>query len=191
MATVAIVIAALLGVWRLGGSRLTVPDMGNAGNVGAPGAVAPLAGRAPDISNLSPRERFDRLYQRVMTAAETGDSITVAQFIPMALGSYSMLDSVNADAQYHAGMLNIIVGEYPAANALADTIEINAPGHLFGYVVRGEAADRANRPDALTTAYRDFLKHFDAQIKSGRIEYQEHRPALDDFRTRARASLGQ
>ena len=191
VAGAAIILAALLGVWRLGGAPPTVPDMANVGNVGAPGGVAPLPGRAPDISNLSPRERFDRLYQRIMAAAENGDSQTVAQFIPMALGSYTMLDSVDADARYHAGMLNLVVGNFAAANALADTILRNAPGHLFGFVVRGEAADRANQPAALTAAYRDFLAHFNAEIKAGRIEYQEHRPALDDFRTRARASLGQ
>jgi hypothetical protein len=102
-----------------------------------------------------------------------------------------MLDAADADARYHAGMLNIVVGNFEAANALADTILANAPGHLFGYVVQGEAADRANQAAALTRAYRAFLQHFDAEIKAGRIEYQEHRPALDDFRTRARASLGQ
>lgn len=183
--------AALFGVWRLGGARATVPDMGNAGNLTGSGQVAPLAGRAPDISQMSPRERFDRLYERVMSAAESGDSVTVARFIPMALDSYGLLDTVNADARYHAGMLRIVTGDFRGANALADTVLAGAPGHLFGYVVRGEAADRANQADALTAAYRDFLKHFDVEIKAGRIEYTEHRPALDDFRTRARASLGQ
>lgn len=186
----AVVLMVLLAVWRLGGASPTVPDMGNAGNAGAQGTVAPLSGRAPDISNLSPRERFDRLYDRVMSAAERGDTVTVAQFIPMALDSYSMLDSVNADARYHAGMLNIVDGDFARAAALADTILRNAPGHLFGYLVRGEAADRANQPAALTAAYQEFLDHFDAELRAGRSEYQEHRSALDNFRTRARASLG-
>ena len=57
------------------------PDMANAGASGP--------GRAPDISNLSPRERFDRLFNRIMQAAEQGDSVQVAQFTPMALGAYA------------------------------------------------------------------------------------------------------
>ena len=36
------------------------------------------AGTPPDISNMSPKERYDRLYNRVMRAAESGDQATVA-----------------------------------------------------------------------------------------------------------------
>jgi hypothetical protein len=60
-------------------------------------ANAPFAGGAaaggppPDISSMSPRERFDRLYNRIMTAAENGDEETVTNFSPMALSAYTML----------------------------------------------------------------------------------------------------
>lgn len=189
VAGAAVLLALLLLVWRVGAFRPTVPDMGNAGNIGAEGGSGP-PGRAPDISGMSPRERFDRLYDRVIRAASAGDTNTVGQFAPMALGAYAQLDTVNADARYHAGMIELAVGEFPAALALADTIEANAPGHLFAYLVRGEAADRQNNSALLTRSYRDFLDHYDREVRSGRIEYEEHRPILDDFRTRAKASLG-
>src|SRR5262245_58849471 len=43
---------------------------------------APVVSAAapPDLSAMSPRERFDRLYRRVMGAAESGDTATVARF---------------------------------------------------------------------------------------------------------------
>lgn len=183
-------VTALLAFLYRGNARPTVPDMGNAGNVGAAGAVPALAQRAPDISSISPRERFDRLWDRVVRAAEAGDSVTVIQFAPMALGAYSMMEDADADARYHAATINLVIGDFAAALALADTIQAQAPGHLFGDVVRGEVADRRNDATALTRSYREFLSHYDAELRAGRVEYAEHKPILDDFRTRAQASLG-
>ena len=188
IAGTAVLLALLVVVWRAGGARPTVPDMGNAGNIGGGGALP--VGRAPDISALSPRQRFDRLYERVVRAAEAGDSLTVVQFAPMALGAYALLDTVNADARYHAAMIQLAVGDVAAALALADTIEANAPEHLFADIVRGEAADRRNDTAGLTRAYQSFLDHYSREMRAGRIEYDEHRPILDDFSTRAKASLG-
>jgi hypothetical protein len=125
-----------------------------------------------------------------MAAVEKGDSQTVTQFTPMALGAYDMLDTVNADARYHAAMLHLTLGDFPAALALADTIQRGAPGHLFVDIIRGEAGDRQNDTTLLNRSYRDFLDHYDGELKAGRVEYEEHRPVLDDFRTRAKASLG-
>ena len=39
-------------------------------------------------------------------------------------------------------------------------------------------------------AYRDFLRDEPAELRAGRAEYADHKPVLDDFRTRAKASLG-
>jgi double zinc ribbon protein len=189
VAGTAVAVALLLMVWKIGGARPTVPDMGNTGNVDA-GRQAGSARRGPDISAMTPRERFDRLYDRIVQAAEKGDSQTVTQFAPMALGAYEQLDTVNADARYHSAMIHLTLGDFPGALALADTIQAGAPGHLFADIVRGETADRKNDTALLTRSYRDFLDHFDRELKAGRIEYQEHRPILDDFRTRAKASLG-
>src|SRR5947208_499027 len=62
IAGVAALVAVAAIAWRAGGAfRPTVPEMGNAGNAGV--AEAPrLSTRAPDISAMSPRERFDRLF---------------------------------------------------------------------------------------------------------------------------------
>lgn len=181
----AVVVAVLAFLWR-GNAQPTVPDMGNAGNT-APA----LSSRAPDISNMSPRERFDRLWDRVVRAAESGDTVTVVQFAPMALGAYSMMPDADTDARYHAATIHLVIGDFPAALALADTIQAQAPGHLFGHIIRGEVADRRNDAAALNASYRDFLRDEAAELRAGRAEYADHKPILDDFRTRAKASLGQ
>lgn len=185
VAGLAVVVAVATIAFRLGGARPTVPEMANAGNTGPGG----LSTRASDISQMTPRERFDRLHDRIMRALDAGDTATVVQFSPMAIGAYQMLDQVDADARYHAALIHVAVGGLDEARALADTIQADAPNHLFGYMIRGEVAERGNQVAALEAAYRDFLRHYDAELKAGRLEYREHQPALDDFRTRARATV--
>ncbi len=168
----------------------------------APGAVpaaaeAPFAaggdgagGTPPDISNMSPRERFDRLFNRIMRAAEQGDETTVTTFAPMAISAYGMLDSVDADARYHAALIYLHTGNVDGAKALADTILKKQPSHLFGYVIRGTIA-RFNKDDALLKkSYTDFLSHYDAETKANRPEYAEHPRALEEFLKAARDAGG-
>ncbi len=179
--------AVLIGVMILkisGGAPTPVaPNMANTGAQSAAPFVggAPSPGGAPDISRMSPRERFDRLFNRVMAAAERGDTATVVQFTPMALGAYSQLDAVDADAQYHAGELMTLVGESAGAAALADSILADQPGHLFGYILRGKVARAQGNTTALRQAHREFLQHYAAEIKSNRREYLEHKPVVEAF----------
>jgi hypothetical protein len=166
-----------------------IPDMANPGATQGPFAGGASAGRAPDISAMSPRERFDRLFNRVMAAAERGDSVAVVSFMPMALGAYNQLDTVDVDARYHAALLLLHLDSVRAALALADTIEAVQPGHLFGYLVRGAAADRAQSDTMRRQAYRDFLAHYGAEQQAGRLEYREHQAAIDDFRKKAETAV--
>ena len=158
------------------------PDMANAG---AAGGERPGARPAPDISTLSPQERFDRLFNRIMQAAERGDSAEVERFTPMALGAYQQLDTPDADARYHAAVLYLQVGDFAPAKALADSILAESPGHLFGYLIRGTVARLQNDPVARTRAERDFLDHYPTETAARRVEYLEHKPVLDQFRREA------
>jgi hypothetical protein len=186
IAGIAVVVAGVALLWRAGSFRPSAaPEMGNVGNVGA--AQRPL-GPAPDISNLSAEERFERLFERVARASENGDTLTVQQFSPMALGAYALLDSTNNDLRFHAALIELAVGDFAGALAFADTILAQAPGHLFGYLIRGEAADRQNQSAALARSYAAFLANYEAEMRAGRKEYAEHKPVLDDFRVRAEAS---
>lgn len=149
-------------------------------------AVAPFAaggagGTPPDISNMSPRERFDRLFDRVMRAAESGDEATVTNFSPMALQAYTMLDTVDADARYHAALIRLHTGDVDGAGLLADSILKSTPGHLFGYIVQGTIARFKKDNAGLSRSYAAFLSHYDAEVKAARPEYQQHKPSLDEF----------
>jgi hypothetical protein len=160
-----------------------IPDMANAGAT-ADQSGAP-AGAAPDISQLSPRERFDRLFNRIMQASEQGDTAQVRRFTPMALGAYSQLDTVDVDARYHAAVIRLQTGDIAGAHALADTILEQSPNHLFGYLVRGTAAELADDPGARTQAEREFLRRYDREMAAGRPEYRDHAPVIEEFRKEA------
>jgi hypothetical protein len=161
-------------------------DMANAGSAtGVQGAGPAPVGPAPDISAMTPRERYDRLFNRIMQAAERRDSAEVRRFTPMALGAYDQLDSRDADARYHAAVLHLQVGNFDAARALADTILIESPRHLFGYLVRGQVAELQGADGQLRQARRDFLAQYASQMATKRVEYLEHQPVLDEFKTQA------
>ena len=181
--TIVLALAAIIVTIGRNAPAPTVPDMANNGAI--QGSADAAARPAPDISNMSPRERFDRLFDRVMTAAEHNDSSTVVRFSPMALGAYDQLDHFDADARYHAAMIHVTIGEFGEAGALADTILKETPGHLFGYVIRGEVAEAQKRAPDLQKAYADFLHHYEAEMKAARQEYKEHGPVLEDFHRRA------
>jgi hypothetical protein len=155
----------------------------------APGGEGPPeGGTPPDLSSLTPRERFDRLYNRVMRAAESGDTATVARFSPMAVMAYSQLDSVDADARYHAAVLQLHVrGDTAGALRLADSILAIQPHHLFGYLIRGTAARLAGDQSLLARASADFLAAWDAETRANRPEYRDHQAMLDQFRAAAAA----
>ena len=185
---IAAVVASLLLVAVLAlvirGNK-AAPDA--AGPVDASGTAAPFAdasgagGTPPDLSTMTPRERFDRLYNRIMRAAESGDQQTVTTFTPMALMAYQQLDTVDADARFHLATLKLHGGDVTGATAIADTILQQYPGHLFGYILQGTAA-RWNKDDkALKKAYAAFLAHYDAEIKKARPEYADHQRMMDDF----------
>jgi hypothetical protein len=160
-----------------------IPDMANVGATA--GDTTVQVGAAPDISQLTPRERFDRLFNRIMQAAEQGDTAQVQRFTPMALGAYAQLDTVDVDARYHAAVIRLQTGDIAGAHALADTILEQSPDHLFGYLVRGTAATLADDPGARTQAAREFLRRYDREMAAGRPEYRDHAPVIEEFRRSA------
>jgi hypothetical protein len=162
-----------------------------AGPVAENGAAAPFAdgsgGTPPDLSTMTPRERFDRLYNRIMRASESGDQQTVTTFTPMAIQAYEMLDSVDADARFHLATLKLHSGDVDGASAIADTLLKKDPGHLFGYVIQGTVARWKKDDAALKKAYANFLSHYDAEMKKARPEYGDHERMMTDFKTSATA----
>lgn len=149
----------------------------------APAAPATSAA-APDISQLSPEERFDRLYRRVMQAARTGDTMAT-RLAPMALGAYEMLDSVDADKRYHAALIKLHLGDAAGARALGDSILAHDSTHLLGFVARGMAFRWERDTVQLRPVYAAFRQHAAAELARRRPEYAEHQLILREFQQAA------
>jgi hypothetical protein len=153
-----------------------------------PDPVAQQGAAAIDLTTMTPRERFDRLYDRVMRASEGGDEATVTQFAPMALAAYEQLDSIDTDARYHAAMIRMHTGDLPGAAALADTIRIAMPTHLFSYVIHGTLARQRRDQARLREEQASFLQHYQPEMALERPEYSQHAVILDQFVGEARAA---
>ena len=157
------------------------PSMANAGN--ATGTAPATLGPAPDISSMTPREQFARLNDRVMAAAEAGDSTTVITFWPMAAGAYDNLlpGDRDVDARYHMATLHLLVGQFPSALALADTIMTESPDNLLGWYVRGVIAEFRADTTNLTNARQAFARVFEYEMATSRDEYVHHADMLRQY----------
>jgi hypothetical protein len=178
---IALSVGAILYVVLVKHPEAARPDMAN---TGAP-AAGPPGARPPDISQMSPEERFIRLNDRVMSAIEQGDSTTATRFLPMALAAYGQLDHSDIDLRYHAAILHVAAGDVPQASALADSISAEVKDHLFSSMIRAAVAEAKGDKAGIAQAHKDFLSHYDAEIAQNRPEYQEHKAALEEFHRQA------
>jgi hypothetical protein len=163
------------------------PLAANQAPVAAPFAGGGTGGTPPDISNLTPRERFARLNDRVMTAAQSGDTSTVIQFWPMAQQSYAMLPEGDrdVDARYHMATLYLLIGQFTEVLALADTIHAEAPDNLMGWYLRAAVGDLDKKPDLAREARAAFVRNYDREIAADRQEYKDHKELLEQFKNTA------
>ena len=146
--------------------------------------------RPPDISQMTPEERANRLFNRVMILAEAGKTDSVRFFLPMALGAYGQLPQLDADARYHIGLLQLAGGDVEAALAQADTLQRSIPTHLFIYVLRAHAYQQRGNTQLERRAYADFLRNEPAETARNRPEYNDHSDALKSFKTEASRVTG-
>jgi hypothetical protein len=154
-----------------------------------PGAVRPPAVPAAtqlsgpvDLSQLSPREAADRLFDRVMISREAGKLDSAAFFAPMALRAYSMLDGLDADARFHIGLLEVAAGNPDGADAQADTLAQAVPTHLYAFMLRADAARARGDTAAARRADQAFLEHYVAETAASRTEYGPHSTWLGTYK---------
>lgn len=181
---VVVTLVLAIGFRAAGGISLVTPDMANTGNQGS---AAASAATPPDISQMTPRERFDRLFARVMDAGARQDSAVVMDFTPMALGAYDQLDEFDQGARYRAALIRLQVGEFRGATALADTILAETPHHLLGLIVAGTVARFQDDGGTLRDVYREFLDNYDTQLEAGYTEYNTEQAMIESFREAALA----
>ena len=167
----------------LDGSANSLPTQALDGQAAAAGG-APFAGGAgggpaPDIASLSPSERANRLYIRIMEYAEFGKVDSVAFFAPMAMASHEMLESPTDDERYHFGRIAEVTGNTGVAKAQADTILKSQPDNLLGLLLAARAA-RMSKDEAAARGFdQRLLKALAPQLATQLEDYQVHRSEID------------
>ncbi len=138
----------------------------------------------------TPRGEADALFDRAMTAFESGDSAAASFSGRMALSAYQLLGDLDADAHFHVGLLNQITGDYASMIARADSIENLVPTHLFAAMLRHRAGQVSGSREWMDQGYREFLQRYDSEIAAGRWEYDVHGRLVESFRAEAAAAQG-
>ena len=139
---------------------------------------------------MSPREQADRLFERIMTAHEAGDTAQVSFFLSMSIDAYGLLGGLDADARYHVGLLHSITGNNAGIMAQADSLLAENPAHLMGFMLRNSVHQALGETATASEDYAAFLEHYDAEMATSRPEYQAHQTSISTFLERARAARG-
>jgi len=162
----------------------------NAGSAGGGGAASAGAGGAvTDLSSMSPREAADRLYNRVMAAAETNDSAQVNMFLPMAIQSYQMAEPLDLDGLFHLSRLQRMGAQDADALASAEEALSRNPDYLLGLYAAGDAALGLGDEAAARQYLGRLLDVWDAQMASGNQDYELHSRQMDGIREFARDAV--
>lgn len=130
--------------------------------------------RAPDISQLSPQERADRLFNKVMVLNGEGKNDSVLFFAPMAIEAYRMLSPLNDDQRYDLGRIAEVAGAFPLARAQADTILAGNPNHLLGLILAARIASLENRAADRQGFEGRLLKSYPSESQKKLPEYERH-----------------
>jgi zinc-ribbon domain len=140
--------------------------------------------QAPDISSMSPEERADRLFNRVMRLSSEGKADSAAFFGPMALDALEALRPLDAHRRYDVGLVSLVTGDV----AQSDTILAQRPTHLLGLALAARAADARGDPAASKKLLRQLLAAEPAERARALPEYTDHdadiRAALELARKR-------
>jgi hypothetical protein len=162
----------------------TKPAAAQSTAIGDPGAGMPSVGdvptsdrspsRAPDISNLTPEEQAERLFNRVMTLFEQNDTARVQFLAPMAVEAFQRLPTLTLDQRYHLGRIGAVTGVEKLASAQADTILRQRPSHLLGLILAAQGARMRGDEPTARLYDRRLLIALPAEQKAPLPEYEQH-----------------
>lgn len=140
---------------------------------------APSGARAVDLASMSPQERADRLFQRVMTYVSEGKSDSVQFFAPMAIASFEALAPLDAHQRYDLGLIGLVSSDAVMARAQADTILSNQPTHLLGLILGMRAAGLQGDTAARAQFAAQLSRALVSERAKGLPEYVDHGPDID------------
>ncbi|HEY5682702.1 MAG TPA: hypothetical protein VIR61_03410 [Sulfuricaulis sp.] len=183
LASIALIVALVSLFDRGGGAAVSAPfSQSMTSTVTAPGQPV-------DLTKMTSREAADQLFNRVMTASESGDTMEALRFAPMALQAYDNLGALDYDARYHVALIHLTSDDFKSARVQIDKIRETVPNHLLAFMLEHQIAVRNKKKDSAARASKAFLSAYDKEIAAGRIEYQEHRGSIDRFHKAAKASM--
>ncbi len=180
-ASVVVVLVAFIA-----GQKFASPSSGSAesaeNSASAPfagGAGGGMSGRAPDISNMTPEEAANRLFDRVMRYATEGKADSAAMFAPMAILAYERIGPLDAHARYDIGTISAVIGDTPAAKAQADTVLKAQPNHLLALLLAARAADAGKDAAGAARFRARFTAALTAERAKNLREYTDHQQEID------------
>ena len=128
---------------------------------------------------MSPSERANRLYVRVMQYAEAGHTDSVVRFAPMVLAAHDMLQDPSDDERYHFGRAAEVIGSVAIAKAQADTLLQHSPNSLLGLLLAARVARLEQRTSIARELDRRLLAALDRELATGNADYENHRAEID------------
>jgi hypothetical protein len=128
---------------------------------------------------MTPEQRAERLYDRVMALSERGRTDSVQLFAPMAIAAYEMIGSLNADQRYDLGRIGAVSGDAELASAQADTILRAQPTHLLGLLLGADAASMKRDDSRARDLSRRFVSSVPSERAKGLQEYTLHANDID------------
>src|SRR5829696_7906044 len=162
----------LEGANMQGSTPISAAPSTDAGPAGAPP-------RAPDISQLTPEQRAERLYDRIMTEHEAGRADAVRSFLPMARAAYEMIGPLNLDQRYDLGRLGEVGRDPTLAREQADTILTARPTHLLGLILAARVARMEGSEARARALDARFLAAEPTERSAGLPEYLLHKNDID------------
>jgi hypothetical protein len=177
--TVAGIALLCLLAFIVGQNFRKAPPAAPAPNAPFAGAQGGTPGRAPDISQMGPEERADRLFQRVMTYVAEGKTDSVQFFSPMAIQSMLALAPLDAHRRYDLGLLGMVSGDAAMARAQADSILMTTPDHLLGLILAMRTAGMQLDTLAKNRHAARLAAVVDRERAKNLTEYIDHGPDID------------
>ena len=136
---------------------------------------------------MSPRERADRLYDRMMRMSSENKRDSVAFFAPMALAAYEALGPLDNDLRYDMGRVAEVSGNLDVARAQADSILQQSPTHLLGLILAQRVAQLKGDKKESDRFTARFVQAAPEEMKKALEEYTRHKGDIDLALEEARA----
>jgi hypothetical protein len=128
------------------------------------------------------REQADALFARAMQAGELGDEAQLRFFSPNTPDAYALLDSLDGDALYHIGRIDVVTGNLDGAREQRDALLERAPRHLLDLQLSYALSEAASDTTGMRKTLEQFLTAYQTELATGRPEYEDHAQTLEQLR---------